>query len=285
MKILIVTDGSPQSEKVLRFASQIVKRGAETPTILTTIPRSIDTLVSQAEKVLKSAKDILEIPGAQTFTRIGDPCERIIQEARDGVFDLVILGDRRPKNLFARMKRSSNAIEVAEHAPCSVIIVRGEISNIHRILLCDSGSGMSSSLSRLTVQLADILEGEEDITVLHVMSQMSAGPGVPGGQLRAEAQELVDEHTPEGVILEQDLLNLEKPGIHPVPKVRHGLVVDEILAEAKSGDYDLVIVGAHPEWGLKSFLLDNIAHQILNQINQPIMVVKQKETTLTSKPE
>jgi nucleotide-binding universal stress UspA family protein len=111
------------------------------------------------------------------------------------------------------------------------------------------------------------------------MSQMSASPGVRGGQLRADAQELIEKHTPEGEMLERDIQMLEKPDIHPSPKVRHGLVVDEILAEAHSGDYDLVVVGAHPAGGSQRFLLDNIAHQIMKRINRPILIVKEKETT------
>lgn len=282
MKILIATDGSPQSEDALKYASQIVNKVGEAPTILTTIPRSKENLISRGEKVINKALESLDVQEAQTLIRTGDHCEQIIQEAREGNFDLIILGDNRPENVLARMKRSTKAVKVAEQALCSVILVRGQATNIHRILLCDSGTGMSSTLTGLTAELSGILEGEEDVTVLHVMSQISAGPGVPGSQLRAEANELVEEHTPEGEILEQDLHILEKPGIHPIPKVRHGLVVDEILAEAKSGDYDLVVVGAHPTRGLTSFLLDNIAHQILTRINRPIMVVKQRETTQSS---
>jgi nucleotide-binding universal stress UspA family protein len=77
-------------------------------------------------------------------------------------------------------------------------------------------------------------------------------------------------------MLERDIQMLEKPGIHPSPTVRHGLVVDEILAEARSGDYDLVVVGAHSNGDPKSFLLDNIAHQIMKRINRSILIVREK---------
>ena len=72
---------------------------------------------------------------------------------------------------------------------------------------------------------------------------------------------------------------LDKPGIHPTPKVRHGLVVDEILAEARSGDYDLVVVGAHQSDSPRSILLDNIAHQIMEKIKRPILIVRDKEVS------
>jgi nucleotide-binding universal stress UspA family protein len=64
-------------------------------------------------------------------------------------------------------------------------------------------------------------------------------------------------------------------GIHSTPKVRHGFVVDEILAEAHNGDYDLVIIGAHHK-NKQGFLLDDLAHQIISRADQPILVVKER---------
>jgi nucleotide-binding universal stress UspA family protein len=87
---------------------------------------------------------------------------------------------------------------------------------------------------------------------------------------------LVEEHSPEGEILERDIHLLDKPGIHPIPKIRHGLVVDEIIAEARNGDYDLVVVGAHSLGIPQNYLLDNIAHQIIKRINRPILIVRSK---------
>jgi nucleotide-binding universal stress UspA family protein len=139
--------------------------------------------------------------------------------------------------------------------------------------MCDSGAA-NSVLRRFTIQVAELLEGEEEITVLHVMSQISAGPGVPDSQLSADVQELIADDSPEGRLLSQDLRLLDRHGIHPIAKVRHGLVVDEIIAEAHNGDYDLVVIGAHHEQGWQRFLLDDLAHKILAQVDRPVLVVR-----------
>jgi nucleotide-binding universal stress UspA family protein len=119
-----------------------------------------------------------------------------------------------------------------------------------------------------------MLDGEEEITVLHVMSQIIAAPGVPDHQLYADVQELIAEDAPEGRLLAQDLRQLDRQGIHPIAKVRHGLVVDEILAEARAGDYDLVVIGAHRGEGWQRFLLDDLAHKILAQMDRPVLIVR-----------
>jgi nucleotide-binding universal stress UspA family protein len=50
--------------------------------------------------------------------------------------------------------------------------------------------------------------------------------------------------------------------------------VDEILAEARSGDYDLVVIGAHRGAGWERLLLDDLAHQIIEQMDRPVLVVR-----------
>jgi nucleotide-binding universal stress UspA family protein len=103
---------------------------------------------------------------------------------------------------------------------------------------------------------------------------MSAGPGVRGQQLRAGVAELITEHTPEGKLLEADMEILEQPGITPRRIVRRGLVVDEILAEAKAGDYDLVVIGAHRDEGWQRFLLDDLARKIVVRPDRPVLVLR-----------
>lgn len=276
MKILLVSDGSSQAENALRFGAQIARRASDPPTILAISDQSKREAPFGVEDILKRAIDLFEDQEVCTLVRVGNPYEQILTEINQGDYDLVILGDERPRQLLRRYLWRSPAVKVAEHAPCSVIIVRGKARTIHRILLCDSGVKGSSLLSRLVVQLAAVLEGEEDVTVLHVMSQVSAGPGVRGKQLRAAAEELIQEHSPEGELLEHDMHMLDVPGIHPTPKVRHGLVAEEILTEAHGGDYDLVVVGAHPLSSEGRFLLDNIGHQVLKNIDRPILVVRSK---------
>jgi nucleotide-binding universal stress UspA family protein len=290
MQILIETDGSPYAEAALHLGAYLLRGRLpdRPPTLLAVIKREADR--PRADTVLARARDLLGVEHAQTRIRIGHPAQEIIHEAHEGNYDLVIVGDRQENNTINRLLQGSMAARVAEHAPCPVLIAKGRIGPIRRILLCDSGARLPSAglntkpstqsrpgelaLSRFTTQMAELLDGEEEVTVLHVMSQISAGPGVRGQQLRADVEELVAEHAPEGALLEKDVQMLEKPGIHPHAKVRHGLVLDEILEEARSADYDLVIIGAHPGEGWQHILLDDLARKIIVHLDRPVLVVK-----------
>jgi nucleotide-binding universal stress UspA family protein len=97
---------------------------------------------------------------------------------------------------------------------------------------------------------------------------------VEGKPLRANVEELIENTTPEGMLLEHDIGALERLGIHVRAEVRHGLVVDEILSEAQRGNYNLVVIGAYRGEGWQRILLDDLAHKIIVQSDRPVLVVR-----------
>lgn len=274
IRLLIATGGAKHSELALQMGALIARRLGQAPTILTVVKHKEDR--PRADPILARACELLgtELKQVNTIVRVGHPGEEIVQEARKGRYDLVIIGEK-PKHTLPTRVLGSRAAYVVEHAPCPVLIAKGQIGPIDKVLLCDSGVRSESLLSRFLAQLPDLADGEVDATVLHVMSQMSAGPGVVGVQLRANAAELIQSHTPEGQLLERDVRLLDRPPIHPHPLVRHGLVVEEILSEAQAGNYDLVVIGAHFPAGWQRILLDNIAHQVIVHADRPVLVLRQ----------
>jgi nucleotide-binding universal stress UspA family protein len=266
--------GSPHSQATLRFGAWIAEGNDEPPTLITVVRSEADR--GRAYAILTRAAQTLQpkVLSVQTKVRIGHPAEEIIREAEGGNYDLVIVGERQNHRLVTRFLLGSTTVHVVEHAPCPVIIAKGKIGPVRRILLCDSGIEAPSLLSRFTGQLAELVKGQEEVTVLHVMSQISAGPGIRGQQLRADAEELIENQSPEGELLKQDVQLLEKLKLHPFPKIRHGLVVDEILAEAHDGDYDLVVIGAYHGEGWRRILLDDLAHRVIVKLDRPVLVAR-----------
>ena len=272
MNILIAFQGLANIETLLQFAVQFILGADEQITILANIGYGDDGNPKHVNAVLSEACMRVSMPMAKTIIRKGDPVKNILHEAKSGNFDLVIVRDLQNLGL-RRFFRSTRSARIADQTPCPIMIVKGKTGPIQHILMCDSGSPESPLLGSFTAQVVDLLPGEQGVTILHVMSQISAGPGVKGGQLRANADELIETHAPEGDLLERDLNSLEKSGLHPVPKIRHGLVVEEILAEASSGDCDLIIIGAHgKKW--EQFLLDDLSRQIIDKADRPVLIVK-----------
>lgn len=272
MRLLIATGGSTHSETAVRLGMLIAPLTSAPPTVLTVVRYREDqpdagALLAHAVALLTPA-----VSEFMTKVRVGRPDEQIVQEAKEGRYDLILLGERTHHDLLKRLL-GPTAQRVIAHAPCPVMIAKEKVRPLKRILLCDSGATTPSLLHRVREQLPELLQNAVEATVLHVMSQISAGPGVAGKQLRATAEELIGEQTPEGKLLAQDIEALQWTSIPARPKVRHGFVVDEILAEAKSGNYDLIVIGAHHSEGWPHFLLEDLARQIVVQADRPILVI------------
>jgi nucleotide-binding universal stress UspA family protein len=292
MPVLVAIDGQSHTEAAVRLGAQIARRGREPLAILTVIKHEADRPPAPVDAILARACEIVQphFPDVRTRVRIGHPATEIVREAEEGNYDLVIVGERPKRNLMARFLLGSTAVRVVEHAPCPVIVAKGKIRLIQHILLCDSGSedpsvGLPSAalgaggvgpsiLSRFTELPVDLLDGAGEMVVLHVMSQMSAGPGVKGRQLRSSTEVLIEEQAPEGELLQRDIEAMDSLGIRARAKVRHGLVVEEILEEVHSEDYDLVVIGAYRGQGWQRILLDDLAHRIVVELDRPVLVLR-----------
>ena len=249
-------------EEILSFSKYFSQYSPLPPTLLIVLE---PTDSSPSGKIQITSNQIRKIWGDQELlikTRKGLLVEESISEIQEGDYDIFVVGNPSPKRL-GHIFIHATTRKLIKQAICSVLIVQGEVRPIRKILLCDSGLDESPLLRKFISYFIDSLDGEEEVTVLHVMSQISAGPGVRGQQLRANTDEHIETRSPEGTLLERDVHFLEKSGLHPVPKVRPGIVVDEILAEARDGNYDLVVIGSkHQKW--QRFLLDDLVFQIID---------------------
>jgi nucleotide-binding universal stress UspA family protein len=232
--------------------------------------------MDEAEVILNHARAMLGAGAGRVETRLrfGHPAEEILSEAEEQQCTAIVVGERQHHGVVTRFLLGATAERVVEHAPCPVIVAKGEIREVRHLLLCDSGVTDPSLLETFSAQLPELLQRVDEVTVLHVMSHISAGPGVRGRQLRADTEELIAEHTPEGELLERALEQLDELHVPAEPLVRHGRVVEQILKEGKTDRHDLVVIGAHRGEGWRRILLDDLTRQIITRIDRPVLVIR-----------
>ena len=273
MRVLLCTDGSTNGQSALRFGGYLARSSTEPVTLLGVVerPRDRATIAS----ALEDGRRLLPANvGTQVKIRQGHAAEEILDEIISGTYDLVAVGALGKRGV-TRFMLGSTAERVARFAAVPVLIVQGVRESVSRVLICTAAGEPGLSSVSFGGRVARLVGAQA--TVLHVMSQVPAAPGIPPASLEhleASADVLIAQHTLEGLHLEQALAILQGQGVTADARVRHGLVVDEILVEVCEGDYDLVVVGAHPSVGLMRFLLDDIAHQIISHTDRPVLVAK-----------
>lgn len=147
MKILIATDGSKFSQAAVRKCSEIFGKSdnvsvkiisaVATPYIAATEPFAISAdyyrelegeLVKDAKKNVEEAKEQIHesLPNAEIATQIfiGQPEQVIVEEAETWGADLIVVGSH-GYGFWSRALLGSVSNTVINHAPCSVMVVRG----------------------------------------------------------------------------------------------------------------------------------------------------------------
>jgi len=292
MRILLCTDGSPHGQRALRFGALLAQGSPQPATLLGVLEHPEER--AHLEQALEEGKQSLAAaPAPRIKVRQGQAAEEILDEATPQEYDLVVVGARGRRGI-TRFLMGSTSERIARHAQVPVLIVRGDHPAVRRVLVCTGGREAGLDVVAFGGQVANLAGAE--VTVLHVMSQLAAAPMLPEAgmfqvmpqtpappsasefqleDLEAPAGELMAHETREGLHLRQALELLAAQGVRGQALVRHGLVVDEVSAEACQGDYDLVVVGAHATEGWMRLLLNDVERQILHCcLDRPALVVK-----------
>jgi nucleotide-binding universal stress UspA family protein len=137
MKVLAATDGSEHSLKAVQRALELAeKQGAQVTLIsvayfgsdyLEEMPPNIrEKLEDEAKGVLKKAKALFDAKNLPVETVLVTglvPANLILQKAREGKFDRIILGSTGMTGLD-KIVMGSTAAKVVANAPCEVTVVR-----------------------------------------------------------------------------------------------------------------------------------------------------------------
>ena len=274
MHLLVATGGSRHSDIAAHVGLALAKLIDADVTLLYVVKH--DAQRPAARRTLESLCDqpLYEDLHVRLKIRIGRPLTELNYELFENPADLLVIGERSPHRLWTRL-RGSLVSRLTDSSPCPVLIAKDATVPYKRVLICDSGVGSPTVFDGLVEHgLLPLLALASKLNVLHVMSQISAAPGVRGRDLRAGADELIKAHSPEGELLARDLSLLSGQGLTADTTVRHGLVIDEILAEAADGDYDLIVIGGHRSGGWPALLLDDLAHQLVSRLDRSLLVVR-----------
>ncbi|MCI0559030.1 MAG: universal stress protein [Nitrososphaera sp.] len=138
-KILIPVDGSDNSFRALEHALLVAKStGAQItamhviespPTVYVQSQKLLDELLAnykrESAKILDKCEEIAEKSGVKLDTVIaeGDPATSITEYAKEGSFDLIVIGSR-GLGKFKEMILGSTSSKVLHHTKSSVMVVR-----------------------------------------------------------------------------------------------------------------------------------------------------------------
>jgi nucleotide-binding universal stress UspA family protein len=270
MRILLCTDDSLHMARALDLGTRVARVSASTVDILAVANPGQEEKVYRIVELAAADLKAAGIPVA-IHRRTGRLAEQVVLQATTAPYDLVVIGSRGRRGVV-QLLLGSVALRVTGHVPTSVLVFKGAIRGLRRFLVCSSAGPVSERTVHFAGHLARALGAS--VTLLHVMSQLPLAQDALPEDLAASAEELIHRGSREGAHLSRMLDLLAEEGQAARAVVRHGLVRDEIIAEAREGRYDLVVTGAHVTPGLNARLVDDLSADILLAANRPVLVVR-----------
>ena len=277
-KILVCTDGSPDSEGAITAALQLAKATGSQVVLLEVIfymagyeLQSPDTLAPPmvnlelmqvqetaakerlATRQAEAAKEGVSLsprvrPGSSAY-------EGILEEVGETQPDLIIMG-RHGYTGLARLLMGSVTARVIGHSPCHVLVVpQGVPLSFERLLIASDGSPFGEAAWDEALALAQAM-GSALIGVAVATSDRdipTATEAVRHLEAAAAAQ---------GIALDTMI---------PMGRPEEGIV--------KAADFkkaSLIIVGSHGRTGLKRLLMGSVAERVIGLASCPVLVVKKK---------
>lgn len=273
MEILLYNDDSAVGLQALELGQRIALTIASKVDILA-IPRGAEDEAA-VNKTIEETAQVLREAGIKVtvFQRPGIMAEQVIRRACSTPYDLVVIGSEGRQGI-KRLLIGSRACNVVGSTVTSILVVKGRRRKVlDKILVCSAAGPTSDDTVRFAGKVARALDAS--VELLHVMSQVALEKHAHAPDLEAKAEELIASEAREGDHLERMLDLLREEGVEAHARVRHGPVVDEIMAEAKKGHFDILVIGAHTTPGIRSLLVDDLSEKIMLAANRPVLVVQQ----------
>jgi nucleotide-binding universal stress UspA family protein len=256
-------------ELVHAYLLPVMSRPATVPPDLppvATAPELDDAAFRQhAEQLLHAAAERVRgaHPGLAIVTRLRDgPAGAVLTDASRQA-TLVVVGHRGSGG-FTGLLAGSVGNQLASHAACPVVVVRGEGASDAPVVVGVDGSEGSRRAAEFAAEAADRYE-----VPLLALYAWAADAGWPPALAQAG-------HPPPGVPEEVtetlSVLTGVFPGLRIHPEVRQHIPAHEALVAA-SKNARLVVVGSRGLGGFRGLLLGSVSQALIHHAHCPVAVV------------
>ncbi len=268
LRIVVATDGSPFAQSATALAGDLARALKAEVTLLAAF-REEEPLRSR--EVLEEARNLLgELePPPRAISLIGFADEAIIQYLADTPTDLLVIGAFGDRGV-TRFLIGSTAQRLVQHAPTSVLMVKGSQPKLSKILACmEVGDNIVVDVA---TRLAKALNA--DLQLLHVVPPSAAMYLTLPDQIELPLGQILNQDTPLARHLKTCLSKLETLGLNgEAVKIRRGAVPDAIFQEARAGAFDLILIGSQSGPVQDHYFIGSIAERVVTHAHRSVLVV------------
>ena len=227
------------------------------------------------QEVFARAIELFKKNGVEYSLEIqnGNAEEVIPRKAKQGNYIIVLGPLGRPQIRHILTGRSIR--HLMEEIEQPILYVPEIRLPLKKILICIGGLGYEVTAEHIAMQMA--MKSRAEITLLHVIPPIDMN--YPTAKtVSTNWQHLADTNTPVGRSLRQALEVANAGGLTARVTARQGNVVEEIAAEVREGNYDLLCMGSlYSSNALRQLYAPNVTAEIAGVVTCPILSARFKK--------
>ena len=272
---LIVTNGFKGTWPAIEYGAWLAGAMKVKVTLLgvteTQNPAAIDDH-GPLEEIFQRAVEVFQQHGVEHNLEVqnGD-AERIVTEkANRGDFITIVSPLGRPQ--FRRWLTGRSIRHLMESIQGPILYVPESRLPLKKILISIGGIGYEVAAENLAFDIAKSVGAE--VTIMHVVPP--ANLDYPSTRdVREHVNDLAQTNTLPGRGLRTALEIAQQEGLKASVTARQGPIVEEILAEVKQGNYDIVCMGSpYSASGLRQFYSPNVTAEIAEAVHRPVLIAR-----------
>jgi len=203
-------------------------------------------------------------------TQKGNAEEVVSKKANSGDYMTVVGPLGRPQLRRWLTGRSIRHLMEAIRGP--ILYVPEARLPLNKILISIGGIGYEVAAENLAFDVAKAVGAE--VTIMHVIPPTNLD--YPSTRdVREHVKDLAQTNTLPGRGLRTALEIAQQEGLKAKVTARQGHIVEEILAEVREGNYDLVCMGSpYSASGLRQFYSPNVTAEIAEAVHRPVLIAR-----------
>ena len=244
-------------------------------------------VLSDLQETLSQAAEPLRTPDRIVETRVvrGRPATALLDEATALMPNLIVIGSR-GHGPMATVLLGSVSTEVADHAPCPVLVARGP--SVHRMIVAVDGSD-SAQRAVATLSTWPIFAGlaARVVAVAEPPVAWATSMGAafyPAWGVMSEST-LGDRRDQLADLAVRACERLGSAGLAATTELREGSPADQLIRAADVDGADLIVLGSRGLSTLPRLLLGSVARSVLLHAPVSVLIIRDaKERVMTDEP-
>ena len=274
--IFIFTNGRPTTLPAIEYGAWL-GASMQTPVRLVGVdedpsPSQIDEDVHPLESIFEQAVETFLKAGTEYHLEVQQGhAEDVIPRRVKGQEALVVVGPLgRPP--LKRFLTGRSFRDLMEQVAAPIVYVPQVKLPPKKLLVCMGGLGYEVTAEMLAMRVAAMTKAE--IVLLTVVPPVDLD--YPEARVvRENWQHLADTDTLAGRSLRKGLLIAKEAGLDASVKIRNGSAVEEILAEVREGNYDLLCMGSpFSSNALRQLYTPNVTAEIAESDLVPVLTAR-----------